>query len=451
MVGKKAMHTSIGAHAVVIGGSIAGLFTARVLSDYFDRVTIFEADSIPDQVTPRRRVPQGGHAHTLLAGGALVMQKFYPALHEDLIAAGAKYGDMTLMSRVHAAGRWKPQLSTGALGYFMSRPLLEDVVRKHTCAIKNVQLCSNESVSGYMSSADNCSVAGVVLEKSKKEVAADLVVDASGRCSITPNQLKQLGYGSPKNTSIGANIGYTTFELPAPENIHLESSAIYLLPNKATDTRGLSLFHIEGNRYIVTGAGAYKDYPPTDWVEFLEFAKGFSPQNIYEVIKNLQPLGPVRHFRYGESVRYHYEDMRRFPRGLIVVGDAVCSFNPLYSQGMTVAAKEAEYLAFCIEQCMARDTTVDRLAPTFFKGAAAKIIDVSWNMVALLDLKNPQTKGKRPWRYNFAFWLYAKYRILANVDEEFGVAYSKVVHMMEPRESLMKLKYFWRAMLNHRW
>lgn len=441
---------TIGEHAVVIGGSVAGLLAARVLSDYFSRVTIFEADTVSDQAVPRRRVPQGGHAHTLLAGGSLVMQRLYPGLHEDLIAAGARYGDMITMSHIHGAGRWAPRWSSGIFGYFMSRPLLEAIVRKHTCAIKNVQLRSNESVSGYLGSAGNSTITGVMLEKSSEKVSADFVVDTTGRNSSTPDWLSQLGYETPKKTTIGINVGYTTFELPVSKNADPNRSALYFIPNTATETRGLALFNIEGNRYMVTGAGTHKDYPPTDWPGFLEFAKGFSQPNIYDEIKDLKPLGSARHFRYGESLRHHYEHLRRFPLGLIVLGDAICSFNPSYSQGMTVAAKEAECLAACIQQCLINDGNLNKLAIRFFKNVAADIIDVSWNGVALLDLKNPLATGSKPWGYNFAYWFQLRCFLLSTVDKEFNIAYNKVLHMIEPQKSLLKLRYVLRAIFNYK-
>lgn len=441
----------VGEHAVVVGGSIAGLLTARVLSDHFKRVTIYEADSISDQAIPRRRVPQGGHAHTLLAGGAMALQKLYPEIHDDLIAAGAKYGDMNLMSQVHVLGRWKRQLRCDAFGYYMSRPLLEEKVRKHTCAIKNVQLCSNEPVSGYLGDADNSSVIGVILEKNKKEIFADLIADASGRHSAVPNYLKKLGYEPPQKTSIGVDLGYTTFEIPASENIPIETGAIYLLSETVADLRGIGLFYAEGDRYIVTGCGSRKEYPPTSWPEFLEFAKGFAQPDVYDVIKNLLPLGDARSFRYGESVRHHYERLRKFPRGLIVIGDAICSFNPVYSQGMTVAIKEAEHLTFCIEQCVARDGNLNKLASFFFKRISSKIIDASWDGAALLDRRNQRTVDWRFWWHDLILWLYVKYDMLADVDEDFSVVYNRALHLIDFRVSpLLRLKYFGRAILNRR-
>lgn len=157
----------LGEHAVVIGASMAGLLTARVLSDHFDRVTIFEADTPPEQAVPRAGVPQGGQTHALLAGGAAVINKYFPALHDDLVAAGAEHGDSMSIAHLYIGGRWNLRVDSGDYGYVMSRPLLEAMVRKHTCALGNVQLRVNESVSGYLSSADHSAITGVTLAKGK--------------------------------------------------------------------------------------------------------------------------------------------------------------------------------------------------------------------------------------------------------------------------------------------
>lgn len=264
----------LGEHAVVIGGSMAGLLTARVLSDHFDRVTIFEADTPPEQVVPRTGVPQGNHVHGLLAGGAAVMCKFFPALHDDLLAAGAEHGDAMLMAHMYIGGRWNLRVPGDTYGYVMSRPLLEAMVRKHTCALGNVELRVNESVSGYLSSADNSAITGVTLANNNEAVTADFVADVRGRSSTAPEWLKALGYATPERTTVGIDVGYVTFEVPGRPRTERDWGLLFTTQkNIPQDTRSGGLFCIEGGRYLVTAGGFHKDYAPTDWAGFLEYMK----------------------------------------------------------------------------------------------------------------------------------------------------------------------------------
>ncbi|MBV1931804.1 MAG: hypothetical protein KUG71_08805 [Porticoccaceae bacterium] len=458
--------TTLGEHAIVIGGSIAGLLTARVLSDYFERVTIFEADTPPDEAVPRKGVPQGSHVHGLLAGGGAVITKFFPDIHEDLLAAGVEYGDAMTDVRMFVGGRWSPRIESGINQYVMSRPLLEATVRKHTLAIPNVELRVATSVSAYAhstrdahgagpthstreaSSTTNATktvVTGVTLEEGGESIAADFVADVSGRNSKASTWIEQLGYARPQRTTIGIDVGYVTFEMQGPPDKERDWSFVFTTPGSIPDeTRGAGLFCIEGGRYLVTAAGNHKDYPPTDWAGFLAFLKGLPYPDIYEEIKDLQPIGEAKEYRYASYLRRHYEQLSDFPAGLVVLGDAMCSFNPIYGQGMTVAAKEAEYLDVCLLKCV-ENGNMDNLAQSFFAGAA-KFIDAAWDGVTVEDFRYPQTRGDRPKGFAVAKWLNSKFFALSATDPEFAVAFSKVFHLMEPPSSVLKPKYLLKAL-----
>jgi 2-polyprenyl-6-methoxyphenol hydroxylase-like FAD-dependent oxidoreductase len=438
----------LGEHAVVIGGSMAGLLTARVLSDHFDRVTIFEADTPPEQVVPRQGVPQGNHIHGLLAGGAAVISKYFPALHDDLVAAGAEHGDAMTMAHMFIGGRWNLRVPGDTYGYIMSRPLLEAMVRKHTCALANVQLRVNESVNGYLSSADNSAITGVTLAKNNEAVAADFVADVRGRSSTASEWLKPLGYASPERTTVGIDVGYVTFEVPGRPRDQRDWGLLFITQKDIPqDTRGGGIFCIEGGRYLVTAMGHHKDYAPTNWAGFLEHMKSLPQPHIYREIKNLQPLGEAKEYRYAHYLRRHYERLERFPRGLIVLGDAMCSLNPVYGQGMTVAAKEVEHLDQCLQQCIRTGGNLDNFVLPFFKGAA-NIVNVAWNGVTVEDFKYPQTRGERPRGYAIARWMNDRFFALSGVDEEFAVAFNKVLHLAAPPSSILKPKYLFKAIFN---
>ena len=458
---------TLGEHAIVIGGSIGGLITARVLSDYFERVTIFEADTLPDEAVPRKGVPQGTHAHGLMAGGADVLRKYYPGFHDDLVAAGAEYGDPTLNWRGFIGARWNPRIKSGLGTYVMSRPLLEAVVRKHTVAIANIELRVATPVSGYTHSTreacgagstsndSNTVVTGVTLEQSGEAVAADFVADVSGRNSKAASWIEPMGFTPPERSNIGVDVGYVTFEVAEPPNKQRDWSVLVVNQKDIPkDTRAGAIFYKEGGRYLVMATSFHKDYAPTDWPSFLAYMKALPYPSIYNEIKDLQPMGEAKEYRFAAYLRRHYERLQNFPQRLVVLGDAMCSFNPIYGQGMTVGAKEAEHLDACLKQCLEDSDSdnsgldsdsLDKVAEPFFKGAA-KFIDAAWDGTTAEDFRYPQTRGERPKGYGLVKWLNRKFFALSGTDEEFSVAFFNVLSLVEPPESLLKPKYLFKAL-----
>ena len=445
---------TLGKHAIVIGGSIGGCLTARVLSDYFDKVTIFEADTLPDAPVSRKGVPQGKQVHGLLAGGAAVIRKYFPGIHDDLLAAGAEYGDPQITWRMFFGERWSPRVEGGLQSYVMSRPLLEGLVRKHTVAISNVTLRTATSVSAYIHGSSqragsignesNARVSGVTLESSGESIKADFVADVSGRNSKASDWIKKADFTPPERTTIGVDVSYVTFEVAEPPGKERDWSILITGQQSIPeDTRAGAIFCVEGGRYLVAAIGIHKDYPPTDWSGFKAFLKGLPVAGVYEEIKELEPTGEAREYRFASYLRRHYERLQEFPEGLIVLGDAMSSINPVYGQGMTVAAKEVEHLDACLKQCLKTGSTKD-IAQPFFKGAAT-IIDAAWDGITVEDFRYPQTRGDRPKAYGLAKWLNRKFFALSGSDKEFAAAFTKVLSLVEPPETLLKPKFLLKA------
>ena len=437
---------TLGTHAVVIGGSIAGCLTARVLSDYFDKVTIFEADTPPDEAVPRKGVPQGNHVHALLAGGTAVIRKYFPTIHDDLVAGGADYGDPQIKWRVFMGGAWAQRIPSGLGSYMMSRPLLEATVRKHTLAIPNITLHVATPVSAYTWDESATRVTGVTLESSGESVKADFVADVSGRNSKASDWIKKEGFTSPERSNIGIDVGYTTFVVAEPPNNQRNWNMLYTIQKEIpAETRGGGIFCIEGGRYLVSAQAYHKDYAPTDWEGFLAYFKSHPFPEIYEAIKNCEPISEAREYRYAAYLRRHYEKLSDFPKGLVVLGDAICSLNPVYGQGMTVAAKEVEHLDQCLQKCASDGHIKDNFALEFFKGAT-KFVDAAWDATTVEDFRYPQTRGQRPKGYAFAKWLNRRFFALTATDKEFAFAFNKVLWLVEPPESLLKPKYLFKAL-----
>lgn len=383
-------------HAVVIGGSMAGLMAARVLSDHFDRVTIIERDKLPDAAEYRAGVPQARHLHVLLAHGREIIQQMFPGIHEDLMANDVPYIDLLKDGTMLTAGGWAKRFDSGLTTYLGSRVILEHFVRLHLSRRTHITFLPESEVESLAMSADHVRVTGVNIvsrvDKSQQIINADLVVDTSGRSSKVPEWLVEMGYAAPEETMVNAYLGYSTQWFEPPQNFSANWKMILITARpKAGIKRSGGVFMVEGNRWIVTLAGVNKDYPPTDTEGFLEFTRTLASPSVYEAIKHATPITQVYGYRRTENRWRHYERLQRFPERLIVMGDSFCAFNPVYGQGMTVAAIEAREL----DRALRENAVLDGL-PTRFHTRLSKHIQNAWLLATGEDLRYPETEGKRP-------------------------------------------------------
>jgi 2-polyprenyl-6-methoxyphenol hydroxylase-like FAD-dependent oxidoreductase len=338
-------------HAVVVGGSLAGLLAARVLTDHFDRVTLVERDRFPAGAEFRAGTPQSRHLHVLWTRGLELMEDLFPGLERMLLGAGAvEIGVPADVLWLTSAG-WRNRFDVTRLLTF-SRPLLDWAVRTRLTADATSRsgalelLEANEAVGLVPKGAD---VAGVEL-RSGESIAADLVVDATGRGSRAPAWLAALGYPAPPETLVDPLLGYASRYYAIPPGFDPGWKALYLQADPPATRRTGGLFPQEGGRWICSLSGAGRDYGPTDESTFLEFAKGLRDPVLYEAIRDAEPLSPITGFRRTANHRRHYERLAAWPRGFVVMGDATCAFNPIYGQGMSVAAISAMALDRCLHE-----------------------------------------------------------------------------------------------------
>jgi 2-polyprenyl-6-methoxyphenol hydroxylase-like FAD-dependent oxidoreductase len=393
-------------HAVVIGGSMAGLLTARVLAAHFDRVTIVERDSFPDGPEFRKGVPQSRHVHVLLGRGQQLLEHFFPGLLADLAANGAPTIMWpTEMLWLMPAG-WCERFSPGQPFISMSRELLEWCVRRRLGASPRVTFVPDHDVTGLIASVDGQAIAGIEHRMRgqgadglgpSERLPADLVVDASGRGSHTPHWLKALGYEPPAETHINSFLAYASRYYAPPEGFNADWKGLFFNAKPPSLPRGGALFPVEGGRWLVTLAGIGNESPPTDDAGFLEFARGLRSPILYEAIKHARPLSPVAGYRRTENQFRHYERLRRWPERLLVTGDAACAFNPIYGQGMSVAAVDALALHRCLRAQDQRQPGGDLsgLARRYQK-AVAESSATPWLMATGEDLRYPTTVGATP-------------------------------------------------------
>jgi 2-polyprenyl-6-methoxyphenol hydroxylase-like FAD-dependent oxidoreductase len=441
---RQSNHTrNAGQHAVVIGASMAGLLAARVLSEHFVQVTIIERDRIYRDAETRKGVPQARHVHVLLKKGASLLAEFFPDLSSTLIQSGAPYVDSIDDVRWYHYGVWKARFPSEIRGYSQSRPLLEKSVRDCVSARANIHFIDPCDVTGLLASNDHTRVIGVQLlyrgaDHHAEELLADFVVDASGRGSKAPQWLMSLGYDRVRETIVKVDIGYASRIYRHP-NHTLDWKALIIYPTPPGGKRGGYVVPIENDCWIVTLVCWLRDYPPNDEQGFLDYAKSLPVPDLYEAIKDAEPVTPIVTHKFPASQRRHYEQMSRFPEGLVILGDAACSFNPIYGQGMTTAALEAHTLDDCLcqRQRNAGEGNPIRLTQ-HCQQAIAKEVKVPWLLSTSEDFHYPETIGKRPKGMRLLNWYIGKFHVLVGSFPLATLRFYEVLHLLKPPITLFE-------------
>jgi 2-polyprenyl-6-methoxyphenol hydroxylase-like FAD-dependent oxidoreductase len=380
-------------HAVVVGASVAGLLAARALADAFDRVTVIDRDRLPEGAANRRAIPQGRHAHSLLPHGQDCLEELLPGSVDELAGRGAvrcrRLDDMRLVVGGHDLVR----ISTGGHSVYASRPFFEAHIRSRVAALPNVEVRDGCDVLGLTATPDGGRITGVrILSRedgaAAEPVAADLVVAATGRGARVPAWLEALGYPRPVEERVEVDIVYASRNVRLPDGA-LGGDKMLLVSACAERPRAVFVFPQEGDRYIVSTGGFGADHqPPTDERELTEYAAGVAPPDIREGLRAAVPQSEIVTQRFPTDVRRRYDLLERLPSGLALTGDAVCSFNPTYGQGMTVAAAEAVALRDCLAEGT-EDLGRRHLA------ASAEVVDHAWRMSTIADLDIPGVRGTR--------------------------------------------------------
>lgn len=419
-------------HAIVAGGSVGGLMAAAALARHFRRVTLLERDAFPEPGEQRRGVPQGRHAHALLAGGSAVFDKYFPGFTDELVAAGGVPGDPGDAGRWYQEGGYMARARTGMRAVMASRPLVEGLLRRRVLALSNVCAIVRCEALGPLTTADKRQVTGVRLRRAggfMEELRAGLVVDATGRGSRSGEWLQWLGYKAPDVEKVEVAIGYTT-RLFHRRPADLDGDLFAVTTPTPQEKRGGVMLCLEGGRWIVTLTGYFGNYAPVELEGFREFARRLPCRDIFSVVKDAEPLGDGIFSRFPASVRHRVEGLKPYPEGIITFGDSICSFNPLYGQGMSVAALQAEALDSVLAQ------GGEDFARRFFK-EAARVIDTPWKIAVGNDLRIPETSGPRTAEVQFVNWYMAKLLKASHNDPDISAAFHRVGNLLAPPQSLL--------------
>ncbi|MFI9586169.1 FAD-dependent oxidoreductase [Streptomyces sp. NPDC052236] len=364
-------------HALVAGAGYSGLLAARVLADHYDKVTLLDRDDIGDLDTPRKGAPQGYHPHYLLERGALVLEELFPGLRADMEAEGVATVDFGEQMRFRLPSGWTPLTPTGIHVQSMSRPYLEQQLRRRVTKHPNVIVRYGFTVDGLQCGGVPRRVRGVYGRHHAKDeqITADLVCVATGRDHQFSQWIDRIGITGVKELAVTADVAYTTRNYSGRPSTTLSVEGILLYA--PTQSRGGGTVLLEKGRSMTILFGAAGNLPPTDDDGFLACTKDLGLPHITEFVANATPAIPTRRFiDKGNRWRLVHK-ARDWPDGLIALGDALCLFNPIYAQGLTVAALQAQALA----ASLAKDETGRQ-----YQRRCAAIIRLPWLMSTSSDL-----------------------------------------------------------------
>ncbi|MBV8772654.1 MAG: hypothetical protein JO166_10060 [Deltaproteobacteria bacterium] len=385
-------------HAVVIGGSFAGLAAGRVLSEFFDHVTVLDRDTFPEGVEDRAGVPQARHVHGLLVRGLIEYEKLFPGFERLVIEKGATFHDHTLDFVVLRPQGWQPRYRSNLKFLSASRELIESCVRELFRTLPNVELRERTAVTGLHIHRSGPRCVGVLIPSGRRghaeTIEAELVVDASGSVSRAPIWLQQAGIPPPRETVVDPLAGYASrwFQGPArwPEDWWWWAGAY--IRRRPDDLVEANFQLKEHNRWHLTLSGFNRQYPPTRESEFMASLQRLRSPLIAEMTRLMEPISPVYANRAIRNRWRHYEGWNQRCDGFVAIGDAYVTYNPVYAQGMTAAALSAQML----RSCLSRDHPSSAELPRAFHLAEAAIQRDPWILSAGVDLRFPFTIGEKP-------------------------------------------------------
>lgn len=425
-------------HAVVIGGSIAGLLAAWVLTEHAERVTIIERDQLPTEPAFRPGVPQMRHVHFLLVRGRQILETLFPGLGAELIASGAQVIDWCTDLESYGpngrALRFESDLHTLA----MSRQLLEWTIRRRVLQHARIQVQEACQVRDLVFNLQATHITGVQVAPrlptkagtaTPTTLTADLVVDASGRQSRAPEWLAAHGYDKPVETVIDSGMGYATryYQFDPSFQPPWKGLSIY------TRTQGAGLLLLEQGQWVCMLTGEGSEAPPTNEAEFLSIIRNLSELHISEALKHAQPISPIYGYRRTENCWRHYERLRRQPDNFVVLGDAVCAFNPTYGQGMTCAALGAMTLARCLRQRRGQRAGL----AARFQRQLARMLKAPWLMATSADTAAARSEADRALMSRLAHAYIDQLYLMTRKNSRIAMARYRVMHLVAPPSSLL--------------
>ncbi|GGE62924.1 hypothetical protein GCM10007140_11510 [Priestia taiwanensis] len=424
---------------IVIGGGIAGLLSARVLSEYYAEVIIIEKDDLPTKPEIRAGTPQAFHPHRFTPRGKMIVERLFPGFNDELLTLGAPSMQNKIIHQTNQYGSLEMPNPENDVTF--SRPLLEWVCRQRVKKISNVEFLTKVNVIGLLTTSDQTVITGVHIRDREQRnllqtIDADLVIDTSGRSSKLSEWLQQLGFDVPTPDILKVSLGYSTrhYKIPSHSSVKWDIIRIAGDPSNKSLTGGFSTIENNIAEAVLYCPGGH--YPTTDVAEYEQELTKLDSPLIAEVLQDLEPLTSPRGYRVTELSRQHFEEMRKWPAGLLVLGDAFCTFDPIFGQGITIAAIEVEMLESCLSEQR------NHPLPCFERTILQKmneIVEPAWwlNCAADLPWQGVSYIGKPLKGIEFAqkyFALYLKHATSKRNFEQYGLYWAVNSLLLPPDE-----------------
>lgn len=420
---------------------MAGMLAAAALAPHVDRITVVERDRLPDTAVPRKGVPQGNQAHILLDRGRQAISTLLPNLFDQLEHHGAQRVDMGHEFWWYHGDHWKVRCDIPYTLWSQTRPFLEHYVREQLLRLPNVEFRMPAEVREAQLEEDR--VVSVTLhdrtDDTTETIGCDLLVDAAGRGSHATEWLAAWGYGEPTTMSTRLDLGYATRLYRRPPGASKEWLCRIIYGKRPTHHRHGSVFTVENDAWLFTFMGYGGEHPPGDPEGLEQFARGLTRPELYELMRTAKPLSEIRQYKFPRQRWNRFDRMARLPGGYTVVGDALCSFDPVFGQGITVAAIEAEQLGEHVKARGAFDSHV-------FARSCARLIKEPWMLASIEAFRYPGAEGDRP------PGLPMLHRILDRVFQRCGTdpvvyrAFLEVMQMQRGPASMMKPQVLYRLL-----
>ena len=428
--------------AIVIGAGIAGLCVARVLADHVDEVLLVERDDLPTVAAGRAGIPQGRHLHNLLLRGQRELEVLFPGFSAAIEAGGAPQVDLARDMPFLSIWGWAPRHASDLVAHLATRDLFEHVIRERVRHWPRVRLLPRHEVQGLLVrdgrvQGVRCAMRGGA--GAATEMEADLVVDASGRRSRIVEWLGAMGIAPPPETVVDAHLGYATrlFERPAG----MVDWKGMLVRDPMPSARLAGIFPAEAGRWIVTLAGFGRDRPPTDTEGYMAFIAGLADRGVADALRQARPLGSVFGYRDTANRWRHFERLAHWPAGLMLIGDSICTFNPLYGQGMTVSVLEVMALRDLLAASGPTPSVGDRL-----RRQLPRVLHAPWAMATSEDYRYPGTAGpRRGLMARLRHWGGDQIARAAMLDAGVHYQWLRVVNLLDPPVTLLRPSLLWRA------
>ncbi|MBB5870067.1 2-polyprenyl-6-methoxyphenol hydroxylase-like FAD-dependent oxidoreductase [Allocatelliglobosispora scoriae] len=443
------MDKLVGERVVVLGGSVSGMYAAAALSPFYRDVVIIDRDELIGVREARRGAPQARHINGLLAAGARAQEELFPEITAQMITAGCPQTDLSGTVRWYFLGKRAKQVRAGLTNVAARRPIMELHLRERVQALGNVTFMEQFDITGVVSNADKTRITGVKVSKhgdegaSEEIVSADLIVDCTGRGSRSPVWLEELGYERVAEEGTKMGLGYATrhYKLGSVDPFGTDHS-IVCVANPVVP-RGCIFTKTDGGTVELTTYGILGDHPPVDPEGFNAFVKTLVAPEVHEAIVAAEPLNDVVLFRFPTTMRRRYERLTKLPEGLLIMGDAVCTPNPVFAQAQTLAALQALRL---------RDALRTGSAPKAvdFAAAVSAVIDPAWEMTESINLSFPDVEGHRSLKLKMLLAYMKRVQMATHHDASITEAFMRSAGLVDPIHALMTPSFMRKVFKNSR-